>query len=353
MTILGNIILFFAAILFFALQFILFGITNNRSSDALMGYAWVSVLLNLAFLVCLVIATFIIGYTGGFDWISPRRSVRLPIIAFVLMTAMGVSLFGSVFRFETARMPAFLKIITRVSPVIIPLVLLLASAILLNTNLRSSVSENLYKWPLIGVAVFGSFGIASIVYEYLCELNRSNRVAEKSFVEDERLNYQRKLKEIDSCDVTKDMVYILVFTDFYQPFEIKTKAVEKIKSNPEWEHRLIDLLNSDWAPQAFTFLGSHDVDHPRIFHQPVKNGIIRQAAIIRHTINIARGPYDLRDDVFSWELERLVLAVDRLKSEKVEFRPEMLQLLKALREPSPYRPREFAAERAIRRWLGQ
>lgn len=351
MTTIGNIILFFAAIIFFGLQFIMFGRYGNQSKDVLLGYAWLSVLLNIAFLICMVVATIIIGYAGGFDWISERRVVRFPIIAFVLCTAMGVSLFGGVFRFETAYMPGILKWLFKVAPLIIPLVLLLSSAVLLNTNLRTSVSENLYKWPLIGIAVFGSLGIASLVYEYICEVNKESVRIQKSYIDDERLHYERKLGQIDSCDVTKDMVFILVFTDDTQLPAIRTRAVQKVKSNPAWESELIRLLNSDWAPEAFTFLGSNKPDHPAMFLEPVKTGILIQAKLISKTIKNGRGTYDFYTDIFTWEIERIIQALNNLDANSHGYLPEMKQLLDALRTHSPFLPKHMSAEKMLVKWI--
>lgn len=351
MNTIGNIILVIASIAYFLLLFLFFDKQTLQTKDALLGYAWLSVMLNLVILICIGVTTIIIHKAGGFHWISPKASVRIPCVTVGLLAAMLTTIFCAVFKFDSGKMPVMLKPITIAVPILVPLVLILANAILLNNHLQTLVSGNVYKWPLIGVAILGSLGIASIVSEYLLERRKEVSALQKSFTEDEALNEKRILNDIDTCDVTRDLLAILVYTDYTQKTQIRKRAISKVQSNAAWEQELVNILGTPYATEAFTFLGSNSVDHPAEFVNPVRNGILLEAGKIKAIISKASSSYDLFGDQFLWEIERILLTVNKLAPQQHDFTKEILVLQLALRQNSRFRPRKFSAEIAVEDWL--
>ena len=164
-------------------------------------------------------------------------------------------------------------------------------------------------------------------------------------------NHQRILNEIDTCDVMKNMVFILVSTDSNQDRDIRERAVAKVKTHPQWQQELIRLLQTDWAPEAFNFLASNDVDDPLLFGEPVKAGILIQARLIRESIRNSSHSSHFYPGRFGWEVERAVRTADKFKNQGVDLRPAVQELRAALDEPSEYEKPVFTCIKILDKWL--
>ena len=299
----------------------------------------------------MLITTLIISYNGGYDWISTSRSVRVPVTLIGLFAAMTTCIFSGALNFGTGSMPAILRSVVSTSPVIIPLILIVANTVLLNRSLRLSVAENLYKWPLIGIALLGSLGVASFLYEYLSDLKREQSSRPASFVEDEQLNVQRKLADIDHCDVFTDMVAILVYTDSTQLHEIRSRAISKVKTNPKWQAELVRLLNTPYAAQAFNYIASNDFDKSVIGAGHIYNGILQETDVIKDEMNKATTSFDFYPGWHSWEVDRILIATDKFTPAQNQFLPAILKLRAALNESTPVKKPDFLALQSIDKWL--
>ena len=164
-------------------------------------------------------------------------------------------------------------------------------------------------------------------------------------------NEQRIIKNIDSCDITKNMVFILVFTDANQHKLVREKALAKIKTNVNWQQELIARLQNDWAPESFTFLASNNVDSPEIFLEPVRKGILIQAKLVREQIKSTSRSSSNYSNLFSWELERVLRTVDRFDNMGMNYLPAMKELRKALNEPSEYEKSVFSITPYLDKWI--
>jgi len=352
MAVIGNILLIISTLIFFMLNV---GSLSKSppQNDGAVGYYWSIMILNFVFVIAMLLATIIIGYKGGLDWISTKKSTRVLLVAAGLLTIVFTSTMSSVFKYEAGPVPGLLRIYSSFVPVLVPLVLIIAGFILMNDSFRNSVPIAVYKWPLVLISIIGLTGTVSAIAGFLQESSRNQTARINSIRQGENDNHQRILDQIDSTDVTKDMVFILVFTDANQDADVREKAVAKIKTNPEWQQELTRRLQNDWAPEAFNFLASNAVDDPSLFPEPIRQGVIIQARLIRESIRQASHPSHFYQGQFSWEVERVLRTVDRFKNQGVDYRPAVKELRAAFDEPSEFEKPKWGAMETVDQWLKQ
>ncbi|RYY13677.1 MAG: hypothetical protein EOO04_31475 [Chitinophagaceae bacterium] len=79
MNFLSNLVLGAYVLSVILLLYLLFGTTVPRVGDAGMGYAWLTMILNLAILLLSVILYFIMSRDGSLDRISPHGHLLRPM----------------------------------------------------------------------------------------------------------------------------------------------------------------------------------------------------------------------------------------------------------------------------------
>ena len=353
MTILGNILLVIAGLIFVALVSLLFGKVPTRGGDAVIGYTWTIIIYHLLFFAVMTFLFIIIASKGGFDWISSQKTTRYLIIGFGLAAAVLTSALSGLFKYENGPVPALLRFFSGFVPLLIPLILIISATVLLNTGIRDIVPLAFIKWPLIFVAVIGIAGIVSGMYGWITASNRNaiNRVESSIQRQDE--NHLRMLQDIDSCDVLKDMAFILVMTDGNQDPDIREKAVAKVKTNPQWQQELIRNLGSDWAPEAFNFLASNDVEDKSLFPEAVKMGVLNQARLIRESLRSVSHPSHLYPEKFTWETERVLRTVDKFDNLGSDYRPAVQELRLAIDEPITFEKPVLNCVKILDKWLAK
>jgi hypothetical protein len=353
MTIFGNILLVIAGLFFMALVSLLFGKVPPRGGDAVIGFTWAIIIYHLLFFAVMTFLFIIIASKGGFDWISAQRPTRYLIIGVGLTAAVLTSALSGLFKYENGPVPALLRLFSGFVPILIPLILILSAAVLLNNGIKDMVPMALIKWPLIFVAVVGLAGILSGMYGWISASNRNAMVQAESSIRRQDENHLRMLQEIESCDVTKDMVFILVMTDANQDPDVRDKAVAKVKTNLKWQQELIRLLESDWAPEAFNFLASNDVDDKSLFPDAVKLGVLNQARLIRENLRSISHESHLYPEKFAWETERVLRTVDKFEGMGRDYRPAVKELRLALDEPIEFEKPVLNCVSMLDRWLAK
>jgi len=335
MTILGNIFLCIATLIFLLFASSVIGKDAPRGGDASIGYVWAILIFNLVFLGCMVVVALSIGAKGGFDWISADKGIRFLFVAGGLIAAMITSTLSGFFKGEPGPSAAVIKAFSGFIPFLIPLVLIVTGAILLNDGLRMAVPAQVYKIPLMFVFGIGVLGLAAGVIGWMVLSGQNASRQAESIQADQDRNHQNFLNEIDTCDVAKDMSRILVFTDANHNPEVRRKAIEKVRSNPPWQQELVRLLENEGPIEAFEFLASNEVDDKALFIDPVNSGILSVADWIRKQIRKSDQEHYFYPELFSREVERVLRTVDRLEDTGADFRPAVLALRAALDEPNP------------------
>ncbi len=349
MAIIGNILLVIATLIFFALASIL--LSKAPKGDGLMGYAWGIIILNIAFLICMILVTLIVAGKGGFEWVAEKKSNRFWFVTIGLLTAIITAALSGLFKYESGPVPSLIRIYSAFVPLLVPVVLIAASVVLLNQNLRTTVPVAAYKWPLILISIIGVTGVVSSLIGAITQSSRNQIARAESTQNRNDANHQRMLNDIDSCDVMKNLVFILVFTGDNQDPEIRERAVAKVKTHPEWQQELIRLLQTDWAAEPFQFLASNNVDNRALFPEPIRIGVLNQARLFRESIRRSSHPSHFYPELFLWETDRVLRTVNKYRGMGVDFRPAIRELRGALNEPSDHEKPEFKCIALIEQWL--
>ncbi|MDZ4679912.1 MAG: hypothetical protein SGI94_05690 [Saprospiraceae bacterium] len=335
MAVLGNIFLTLATFIYVFILASAYGDKPPQSGDAAGGYPMGIILFKLAFLGCMVITAVAVGWTGGFDWISSDKSAKFALAALGLLAITFVAAWSALFKFEPM-MPWSVRYLTGIAPALFPAVLLLAAAVLLNAPIREIIPVPVYKIPLIlvfGISVMTC--LAGIVEWVMLEQQHAGDQVSTELSDQERYR-QDHLSQIAAANpaTVKDLINILVFTDGNHDGEVRKKALEKIKSNPNWQQVLVEALQNENAPQVFTFLASNPVDDKALFAEPVREGILQLAANIRHSIRQCSHPSHFYADQFSWDIDRMLATVENFKDMGVDYLPAMREVRAALNQPS-------------------
>ena len=350
MSILGNIFLGIATLIIFYLVTSFYS-RSMPGGDAGVGYAWGIIILNLAFFACMIIVALIIGWKGGFEWISATKSTRTWYAIFGVLATLIYAVLTGFFKADSGTFSGPVKTLINFSYILVPVLMIIISAILLNDGIKASVPAALYKWPSIFVTVLSLVGLSAFILGQMVDSVKLQAAKMESSARDEDENHVRILAEIDSCDVLKDMGSILVFTGDNQPEKIRNAAVAKVKTNPDWEKELLRLFETERCSDVFQFLSSNAVDHPSLFEEPVNKGILQQAELIRQSIRDAYQPHHLYTGQFVWEVDHVIRTVDRFQSKEINYLPAMKELRSALDEPWEFDKPDFSCKRMLDKWI--
>ena len=344
MIVLGNIFLAIAALIFLlACNLIYF--QTPPGGDAAVGYAWSMILSILAFSVCLLVSIAIIGGQGGFGWVGSSTGARVVLVLLAcLLIVVGNGFF--MMNENPSDLPGGFRQIARMIPAALPILLMVSAAILLNFK-YTEIPALAYKIPVYTSLIISALGVMVIFWG-----NIQNAAAMmKSDGDFNDKIHQDHLNHIDSTDVMKDMVFLLVFTDANQAKAVRERALAKIKTRPDWQQELVSRLQNDWAPEAFTFLASNEVDDKALFPEPVRQGVLIQARLIRDDIKQCRDAYDLYAGKFTWEVERVLRTVDKFQGMGVDYRPAVQEMRNALDEKTSFDKPKLAAIGLVDKWL--
>jgi hypothetical protein len=236
-------------------------------------------------------------------------------------------------------------------PLVVPLIMIVCGFILVNGGFRESVPVAAYKWPLAFVGLLGITGTVAAAVGFMMESSRNQAAIRESYAQRDDANHKRMLAEIDSNDVSKNFVFLLVFTGDNQDPEIQQRGIAKVKTHPQWQQELIRLLQTDWAPEPFQFLAFNEVDDPSLFPEAIRDGILIQARLIRESIRNSTHSSHFYESKFNWEIERVLRTVDRYKNLGVDFVPAMRELRSALDEQAIVEKPKFESIPRLESWI--
>lgn len=307
-----------------------------------VGYAWSMLFLMGVFWIGMALVACIIGFSGGFAWLPLGRFADGGMLALGFL----VMLLGATLGMEASL--GGIRFLAPVNAVATALVLMATFAVLLNDSLKMSVSPTLVKWGLATVLALNTLMLATMIFGALASkvmafLPRSN---------DELSDFELgMLAHIDTCDASKDITGLFIYSGDNQPPQIRDKARLKIKSKPGWEDDLYHTLEGDGVDQAFRFLISNDVDDKPRFAKGVYQGVLSQARLIRERLRRASHPAHVYDGQFIFEVRNCLDAVEKFKDLGVDFKPAMQELRAALDQRTHYDNPDVSSKKLLDKWL--
>ncbi|WP_290793530.1 hypothetical protein [Flavihumibacter sp. UBA7668] len=350
MILLGNILLLLASLFYFGLFIVLY-VESKPHGDGLMGYGWAVILLNLGLILSMLLVSLLIAYKGGLNWIKGSVWTKFGWTSLVVLGSLLTTAFCALMKYEPGPLPVFFKVISSLGPAIMPPLLILSGFVLLNPGLLSMFPHSFLKWPLLLLAFYGAIGLLSGIVAWGADAIRQQSISKIYQKQQYSSNQQRMLNDIDSCDVLKNMVFILVFTDANQQTEIRNRALEKIKTHPDWQGEMIRLIHTEWAPEVFTFLASNDVDDLSRFTEPVRLGFLQMSVVIRKRIRSSTHPSHFYKGMFNWDMEQVLKTAERFRTPVVNYNKEIKEIREALNEPSEWEKPAFDCVPALDRYI--
>lgn len=350
MSIIGNIFLGIAVLILFSLVNTFYS-KPMPGGDAGVGYAWGIIILNLGFVICMGIVALIIGSKGGFEWVSATKSTRTFYVTVSVISALIFSGLAGLLNGESGRYAAPVRLLINISYLLVPILMIIISAILLNDPLKASIPLAIYKWSSFFVAAISVVGLSSLLLGQIAASAIKQTAMLESRINDGDENHVRILKEIDSCNVMTSMWSIVIFSGDNQPANIQNAAVAKIKTNPAWERELLSTLETDGAPEVFQFLASNSVDNPILFEEPIRKGILIQARLVRERIRKCAHPSHFYSSMFNWDTERIIRTVDKYQNPEIDYVPAMKELRAAMDEPSDFEKPKLGAVKMLDKWI--
>lgn len=344
-SLIANIALCAATLIFVVMVYELHLKPAPRGGDAAVGYAWAIIFFNLAFFACVAIATVAIAWRGGFQWVSANGSMRFALVAFGMLAVCFAAGLGS---FGPGEAPKFLKPVALPLTLALPLAVIITGFLLANDPLPGGVPSEtarwltkLMFWP--GAAITGVFAGALL-------FQKARNISAAVTYDRNRLDSfeQGILTQIDTCDIGKDMVFLLVHTDANRKPAIRERALAKIKTRPDWQEELVRRLDSGWAAEPFTFLASNEVEDKTLFPEPIRKGILHQAEIIRKSIQESRHFYA---DHYIWEVRRLLRAVEKFEGMGVDYLPAVRELRAAFVVHSKPEDPKYDCIQILDKWM--
>ena len=349
MAILGNILLVIAALLFIGVLSVIK--SPMPGGDAGVGYAWALLLSTGGFFIAMILAGLCVGAVDGYDWVGAPGTKRFLWVAGGLVSALVTFALTSFFKNEQGPVPGIIRALSTFTPYIIPIVLIGAGFILVNTGIRQSVPSGLYKWPLVAVTILGFIGTGTAVISWMGFSMKRQAEMMKAATAFSAGNDQRILGEIDSCDVMKSIYPILIFSGDNQPESIRTRAVAKIKTNPNWQDELLRMLRENGTTEVFQFLASNDVDDPSLFVEPIREGIFLQAEAARQRIREVWHSSNFYVGMFGWETEWILRTVEKYERHGGDYLEAVKAFRAALDEPSDFEKTAFTAANVLDKWI--
>ena len=347
MSIIANICLSITALIFVVMVKDVHLKTGPRGGDAAMGHAWGVLILNLAFFIFVALSAAAIGWRGGFEWVAAGSGARFVLVALgvlAIVFASGLSSFGpgpgSKMMKPAASMLAF----------VVPMAVIVSGFLLANDKLEGGTPTPTARWFALmafwpSVVMVGIFVLAMMSRRVQNIYGRlANRGKLDSFQEGILVN-------IDACDISKNMVFMLVHTDVHRHPIIRERALAKIKTRPDWQQELVRLLECDWAPEAFTYLGSNEVEDKAMFAEPLRQGVLNQARLIRENIRECSQQHHLYKGKFYLEIERLLRAVEKFEGNGTDYLPAVRELRAALDERWRFEKPKFSSIPMLDKWI--
>ncbi|MFM9951121.1 MAG: hypothetical protein ACKV1O_24515 [Saprospiraceae bacterium] len=287
---------------------------------------------------------------GGFDWVSAQSGIRNIIvgIGWIGMTMATLICLDIEAAAQPSELQHFFQWLAKSKSLIwMPLLMLVPYFILLNSNLKASISPNVYKIPLtIG------FAISALMVLWLLFLG----IKKKDPFDESKLTYERAIEIIDNSLSADPNIWHFAARKMDE--RVRNHALKKIRENKNLEKDMISELNGNNRYYGvYAYLDGNKVEHPEQFIEPIKNNIAEFAFEIGSTIQPPEFGQNNRDEDFfrnSIDVERLCRVLEEhFKDSSTVFRPNMIEVQKALEKEPLNRYVEIRNKYriAVKNWL--
>lgn len=349
MILLANVMLVAAGVLLVALGRL--QLSAMPGGDRGVGFA-LALLWGHGGMVLLMLAvTAVAAMAGRLPSLPAAAGWQVPVaLAFVAVCTL-VAAATAAGAPSGAPRPWSLDAMLRLAPLMVPLLLIVCAAVLLNARTPNASATAVVTRALQAVAVLtcamAVLGVAPVMASR-ARAWKTMATRDPSALDS---NEQRILSQIEAGDPSQQFVSFLGYARGGNHPTLRARALEKLQSVPGWEQRVSDALAGPNAPEAFTFLAANEVPNPTLFAAPIAEGIRQQAVLVRERIRRSSHPSHLYEGLLIFEVEAVLLTVERYARFGTDYAPAMQQLRAAFNEPSDYPHPTYRAVKEIDRWL--
>jgi hypothetical protein len=347
---------FWGLALLFYIGLALLDVLKPLSGQNNMGYELTAVFFWLGFTISSLVLTFCVAGKGGFDWVLTAGVTRNFLLGIGWVSVGITTFFCTAFQGELHKgeLPFVLRLLPASHGQIwIPLLMLVPYFFLLNVETRANVSSNVYKTPLILCFALCFSYLTGLCFMLLRDAAQGQIAKTERMTKQNENLHDEHLSFIAAQKTTDGVLSIIALTGRFHDADVRLAAVAKIKSFPDWEDKLIELLNNDYYhSQVYTFMDGNKVEHPEKFLQPLNQRILWMANDIRKQIKAGNNLQDWHFDALG--IECLLYAIDEQFANKgMDFRPAVLTLQEALQTSSPKQPKNvrFTVTPIVNHWL--
>lgn len=316
----------------------------SQGGDSSMGYGWGAIILSLGFALSSLILLLIVRSKGGFDWVAHQAGMRTALLVTFWLTMSITTFFGAILKLESFKenaSPPFLQALAVSQPQLwVPFLWLMVSLLSMNPGGLSTVSLGWFKTPFwLGFSISTLF-TTGLILVYIHESIQQTTAQVATRINDEKHWHQQRLEQVAAHKPDDSIFGLLGFTNQYQDDDVRQAALAKLKSHPDWETQLLNLLAQQSSYKyVYSFLGSNPVAHPDAFVQPLNQSIEFLSEDIKTDINgretsLQHWTFD------SYNIEHLLRSIDtQFGGQIVTFYPNVLRVQQALNTPQPYAQR--------------
>lgn len=346
---LGNLLLVAAGVLLVALGRL--QLSAMPGGDRGVGFAFAVLWGHGAMVLLMLAVTAVLALAGKLPAVPVAAGWQVPAaFAFVGVSTLVAALVAATSP-SGAPQPWSLDALLRLAPLLVPLLLMICAALLLNGGAPSAsrsavVTRSLQTVTLFTVAM-AVLGMAPMLASRV-RAWRTIATRDPSALDS---NEQWILSQIDSGVPSQQFVSLLGYTRAGNHPTIRARALAKLQSVPDWEQRVAAELSGANAPEVFTFLAANEVPNPSVFAAPIAEGITQQAILVRERIRRASHPSHLYEGLMIFEVEAVLLTLEKYETLGTDYAPPMQLLRAAFSERSDYPHPKYRAVQAIDRWL--
>lgn len=346
---LGNLLLVAASVLLLALGRL--QLSAMPGGDRGVGFAFALLWGHGGMVLLLLAVATIVAVSGRLPTLPVAAGWQVPAaLAFVGVSSV-VAASVAVAAPSGAPRPWSLDAALRLAPLVIPLLLIVCAAFLLNVGAARTSTPALVTRAVQLVAVLTiallAVGVAPVVAQR-ARVWKTIATRDPSALDS---NEQRILAQVEGDDPTRQFGTFLGYTREGNHPTIRARANEKLRAVPDWEQRVRDELAGANAPEVFTFLAANDVPNPAAFAPAIAEGIRQEALLVRDRIRRASHSSHLYEGLMIFEVEALLQTAEKYATLGTDYAPALQQLRAAFSEPSDFPHPKYRAVQAIDRWL--
>lgn len=342
----------FAALALGALGLLLVGASADPGRDG--GRALMSMMLCVPLVVGLLLSYGLGVARGQFAWLAPDTLGLQWLLTLAGALAAGAVLAGSAaLRLESVgQVPWALWPLRSWAFAVWAPLLVAGAALTLWPSWRAHWPDWTWQIPLVALGMVSLLAGAGLLVQAVQAAAERNVAQIQQQQADEAERDQWITAKVVNADVEHDLVSLMSQTSRYESAPIRALALEKVRSHPDLNRALADMLAGDRRDQALIFLESNDAPDNRALLLPVQAALFGMADELRDAM---RRTHTLQADAFDPKVQRLLAVADKFDALGGHNLAAVRAVRAALDEPRPsYSPAVTLNARAtLDRWIKQ